>query len=89
MSQRKSTTPSKRTASTQLSRREMRRALAVDLALILSNPETPSELYNFIADSHSDWETDKPWYTADELERALENHERKEAKRRKGGRANG
>ena len=69
-------------------RAEYRKHLAQDLASILANPLTPVELYNFIADAHSDWETDKPWYEADDIERALLNYERKEAKR-KGGRANG
>ena len=63
---------------------QWRKELARDLASVLSNPLTPSELYTFIADQHSEWESDKPWHSAEELERALLNHERKEAAR-KGG----
>ena len=63
----------------QQSKRELRKQLAENLAAILANPETPSTLYNLIADHMLDM-NNEVWneesWTPRMLRRALDYHAR-------------
>jgi hypothetical protein len=72
----KTTTP--RAASNRM---ELRRKLARDLASILANPETPTVLYNDIADSITDMSSEIDYNSAEMIERSVNAYFAKEEKR--------
>jgi hypothetical protein len=82
--QKKSSTPRTRTATP--SRLELRRQLARDLASVMSNPETPSNLYNAIADEVCMFSEKIDFHTAEMLERGVNAYYAKEEKRKGGAR---
>jgi gas vesicle protein len=71
------------------SRDELRQQLARDIASILNNPETPTTLYNDVADRVSDMSSDLGdafWHSPEQIKRDLDAHFKKEAKRKGGTR---
>ncbi len=83
--QKKSNIPRKSAAS-KPSRLELRRKLARDLAAVMSNPETPSNLYNAIADEVCMFSEKIDFHTAEMLERGVNAYYAKEEKRKGGAR---
>ncbi len=71
----------------QPTRAELRKRLARDLHSILTNPETPTMLYNEIGGAVCEMSsdiTDEYWHSPEMLERTIAAHVAKEEKR-KGG----
>ncbi len=64
---------------------EQRAQLARTLSAILKNPETPSSLYNGIADAVCDLSEGVDFHTPEMIEACLVAYELREQKRTKGG----
>lgn len=92
MPAKKSNTPGKRTATKGKTSEENRRELAEHIAAILANPETPTILYNDIAESLTTMSSeigDDFWHSPEMIERDLNAYIASEEKRKGGVRANG
>jgi hypothetical protein len=83
MSSRKSSTPRPSAASNRI---ELRKQLIRDLASILANPETPTVIYNDIANSITDMSSEIDYNTAEMIERSVNAYFAKEEKRKGGAR---
>jgi hypothetical protein len=70
----------------QKSRAELRTQLARDLASIMANPETPSTLYNEIADCLCDMSSEIDYNAPEMIERCISAHISREEKRKGGTR---
>jgi hypothetical protein len=90
MSTKKSNTPRKgATNRNQKSRAELRKQLARDIASVLTNPETPVELYNAIGEEVCNWSSDycnAVSETPEYIESCLTYYQKKEAERKGGAR---
>jgi hypothetical protein len=82
----KKTTTPRKGAANKPNRAELRRKLARDIVSILNNPETPSFLYNNLADCVTTLEQSNDWITVDHIEGSLSNYLRGEETRKGGAR---
>lgn len=80
----------KNTTNREKTKQELRRDVAAHVAAIMANPETPATLYNDLADSITTMSSDLKddfWHSPEQIERSINAHIAREARRTKGGAA--